>query len=111
MAGKRKAVGKLVATVRMYIPAGMASPSPPLGPALGQRGVNIGLFCKEFNEQTKNIKEGIDLPVKISVMSDRTFSFIFSTPTNSYFLKAAAGIEKGSSRPGLATYLSSKYLL
>ncbi|EDV20285.1 uncharacterized protein TRIADDRAFT_32221 [Trichoplax adhaerens] len=84
----------------MYIKAGKASPSPPLGPALGQRGLNIGKFCKEFNDKTANMEEGIPIPTKIFIYADRSYKFSTSAPPASYFLKAAAGIEKGSAHQG-----------
>ena len=85
---------KVVGEVKLLVPAGKATPSPPVGPALGQRGVNIMEFCKGFNAQTSKM-EGI-LPVIVTVYADRSFSFIIKTPPVSYLLKKAAGIDKGS---------------
>ncbi|MER3447025.1 MAG: 50S ribosomal protein L11 [Candidatus Dadabacteria bacterium] len=85
---------KVIGEVKLLVPAGKATPSPPVGPALGQRGINIMEFCKGFNAQTSKM-EGI-LPVIVTVYADRSFSFIIKTPPVSYLLKKAAGIDKGS---------------
>lgn len=84
----------------MLIPAGKAAPTPPVGPALGARGVKSMDFCKEFNARTAHIEPGVPIPTLITVQPDRTFSFITKTPPATYFLKQAAGIEKGTGRPG-----------
>jgi len=89
---------KVVAEVKLQIPAGAANPSPPVGPALGQRGVNIMEFCKQFNAQTQ-AQQGLIIPVVITVYADRSFTFITKTPPASVLLKRAAGIEKGSGEP------------
>jgi large subunit ribosomal protein L11 len=89
---------KVVAEVKLQIPAGAANPSPPVGPALGQRGVNIMEFCKQFNAQTQ-AQQGLIIPVIITVYADRSFTFITKTPPASVLLKRAAKIEKGSGVP------------
>jgi large subunit ribosomal protein L11 len=91
---------KIVGYIKLQIPAGKANPSPPVGPALGQRGLNIMQFCKDFNAATQNMEPGMPVPVVITAFGDRTFTFITKTPPNSYFLKKAAGIEKGTTAPG-----------
>jgi large subunit ribosomal protein L11 len=90
---------KVIAEIKLQIPAGAANPSPPVGPALGQRGVNIMEFCKAFNAQTQG-QAGLIIPVIITVFADRSFTFITKTPPASILLKRAAGIEKGSREPG-----------
>jgi len=89
---------KISAYVKLQIVAGEAKPSPPVGPALGQHGVNIMEFCKAFNAQTQN-QPGVIIPVLITIYADRSFSFVLKTPPASYLLKKAAGIEKGSPEP------------
>lgn len=89
---------KVVTQIRLYCPAGQANPAPPVGPALGQHGLNIMEFCKSFNEQTKN-QEGLILPVVIDVYEDKKFSFIIKTPPCSILLKRACGIAKASGEP------------
>jgi large subunit ribosomal protein L11 len=91
---------KIVGYIKLQIPAGKANPSPPVGPALGQRGLNIMQFVKEFNAATQTMEPGTPTPVVITAYSDRTFSFITKTPPNTYFLKKAAKIEKGTTTPG-----------
>ncbi|MBV8459041.1 MAG: 50S ribosomal protein L11 [Acetobacteraceae bacterium] len=91
---------KIVGYIKLQIPAGKANPSPPVGPALGQRGLNIMQFVKEFNAATQAMEPGMPVPVVITAYGDRTFSFITKTPPNSYFLKKAAKIEKGSQSVG-----------
>lgn len=90
---------KIEAYIKLQIPAGKANPSPPVGPALGQRGVNIMEFCKAFNAATQQEKAGRKIPVVITVYSDRTFTFITKTPPAADLLKEAAGIQSGSSNP------------
>ena len=90
---------KVEAYIKLQVKAGQANPSPPVGPALGQRGVNIMEFCKAFNAQTQGIEPGSPIPVVISVYSDRSFTFVMKTPPASFLLKKAAGIKSGSSKP------------
>ena len=91
---------KVVGYIKLQVPAGKANPSPPIGPALGQRGLNIMEFCKTFNAQTQALEKGMPIPVVITAYADRTFNFVMKTPPNSYFLRKAAGLEKGSQTAG-----------
>ena len=91
---------KIVGYIKLQIPAGKANPSPPVGPALGQRGLNIMAFVKEFNAVTAQMEPGMPIPVVITAFGDRTFSFVMKTPPNTYFIKKAAGIESGATAPG-----------
>ena len=91
---------KIVGYIKLQIPAGKANPSPPVGPALGQRGLNIMAFCKEFNAVTQNMEPGMPVPVVITAYADRSFTFITKTPPNTYFLMKAAKIDKGSQTVG-----------
>jgi large subunit ribosomal protein L11 len=91
---------KVVGYIKLQIPAGKANPSPPVGPALGQRGLNIMAFVKEFNALTAQMEPGMPVPVVITAFGDRTFTFVMKTPPNTYFLKKAAGITKGTTTPG-----------
>jgi large subunit ribosomal protein L11 len=90
---------KIVGFIKLQVPAGKANPSPPIGPALGQRGLNIMEFCKAFNAQTQKMEPGLPLPVVITAFADKSFSFIIKTPPASVLIKKAAGITKGSPRP------------
>ena len=90
---------KIEAYIKLQVPAGGANPSPPVGPALGQKGVNIMEFCKAFNAQTQNLENGLPIPVVITVYNDKSFTFITKTPPASILLKKAAGLKSGSSRP------------
>jgi large subunit ribosomal protein L11 len=94
---------KIVGYIKLEIPAGAANPSPPVGPALGQRGLNIMEFCKAFNAATDKMEKGMPVPVVITAYGDRTFTFITKTPPVSYFLKKASGLPKGSQTPGKGT--------
>jgi large subunit ribosomal protein L11 len=91
---------KVVGLIKLQVPAGKANPSPPIGPALGQRGLNIMEFCKTFNAQTQNLEPGMPIPVVITAYADRSFTFVTKTPPASFFLKKAAGIEKGHQTTG-----------
>jgi len=91
---------KITGYIKLQVPAGAANPSPPIGPALGQRGVNIMDFCKAFNAATNDMEKGMPIPTVITVYADRSFSFETKTPPASFFLKKAARINKGSTEPG-----------
>jgi large subunit ribosomal protein L11 len=91
---------KIAGYIKLEIPAGQANPSPPVGPALGQRGLNIMEFCKTFNAATQNMEPGTPTPVIVTAYADRSFSFETKTPPAAYFLRKAAGLPKGSSEPG-----------
>jgi large subunit ribosomal protein L11 len=91
---------KIVGYIKLQVPAGSANPSPPIGPALGQRGLNIMEFCKAFNAQTQKMEKGSPIPVVITIYGDRSFTFEMKTPPMSHFLKKAAKLESGSKTPG-----------
>ena len=91
---------EILELIKLQIPAGGANPSPPVGPALGQRGLNIGDFVKQFNDRTKNLEKGAPIPVLITAYKDKKFTFITKLPPVSHYLKKAAKIDKGSSTPG-----------
>jgi large subunit ribosomal protein L11 len=93
---------KVQGYIRLQVPAGTANPSPPIGPALGQQGVNIMEFCKQFNAQTQKLEKGLPIPVIITVYSDRSFTFIMKTPPASVLIRKSIGIEKGSGTPNTA---------
>ena len=92
---------KIEAYIKLQVPAGEANPSPPVGPALGQHGVNIMEFCKAFNAKTQSVEKGMPIPVVITVYADRSFTFITKTPPASVLLKKAAGVPKGSGVPNM----------
>lgn len=92
---------KIVGFIKLQVPAGKANPSPPIGPALGQRGLNIMEFCKAFNAQTQSIEPGLPIPVVITAYADKSFTFIMKTPPATILIKKAAGIQKGSATPNL----------
>jgi len=92
---------KVETYIKLQVPAGQANPSPPVGPALGQHGVNIMEFCKAFNAQTQSMEQGMPIPVVITVYNDRSFTFITKTPPASVLLKKAAGVKKGSGEPNM----------
>ena len=91
---------KIIGYIKLQVPAGAANPSPPIGPALGQRGLNIMEFCKAFNAKTQDREKGTPIPVNITVFSDKSFAFEMKTPPASFFLKKAAKLESGSKAPG-----------
>ncbi len=91
---------KITGYIKLQVPAGQANPSPPIGPALGQQGVNIMEFCKAFNAHTQNLEQGVPLPTVITVYADRSFSFETKSPLASYLIKQAARLESGSQEPG-----------
>ncbi len=90
---------KLVGYIKLQVPAGKANPSPPIGPALGQRGLNIMEFCKAFNAQTQGMEPGLPIPVVITAFADKTFTFIMKTPPATVLIKKAAKLDKGSAKP------------
>ena len=90
---------KVVGYIKLQVPAGKANPSPPIGPALGQRGLNIMEFCKAFNAQTQGVEPGLPIPVVITAFADKSFTFIMKTPPATILIKKAAGIQKGSKTP------------
>ena len=94
---------EIVGYIKLQVPAGAANPSPPIGPALGQRGLNIMEFCKQFNAKTQGMEKGTPIPVVISAYSDRSFTFITKQPPCTFFIKKAAKIEKGAHTPGTQT--------
>ena len=94
---------KITGYLKLQVPAGSATPSPPIGPALGQRGLSIMEFCKQFNAKTKDLEQGAPIPVKITVFSDRSFSFEMRTPPASHLIKKAARVNGGSKEPGRAS--------
>ena len=91
---------KILGYIKLQVPAGAATPSPPIGPALGQRGVNIMGFCKEFNARTESMQKGTPLPTVITVYQDKSFTFVTKTPPATHYLKEAAGIKSGSGKTG-----------
>ena len=93
---------KVQGYIKLQVPAGSANPSPPIGPALGQQGVNIMEFCKQFNAQTQKLEKGLPIPVVITVYADRSFTFVMKTPPAAVLIRKAIGIEKGSGTPNTA---------
>ena len=93
---------KIAGTIKLTVPAGAANPSPPIGPALGQRGLNIMEFCKAFNAATQNVEQGTPVPTVITAYADRSFTFVTRTPPAAWYIRKAAGLEKGEATPGRA---------
>ncbi|WDI30967.1 50S ribosomal protein L11 [Hyphococcus flavus] len=93
---------KIAGYLKLQVPAGAASPSPPIGPALGQRGLNIMEFCKAFNAKTQEMEKGMPIPTIITIFSDKSFTFVTKTPPAAFYLKKAAKLQKGGSTPGKA---------
>ena len=93
---------KIIGYIKLQVPAGKANPSPPIGPALGQRGLNIMEFCKAFNAQTQGVEPGLPIPVVITAFADKSFTFVMKTPPATYLIKKFAGITKGSPTPHTA---------
>jgi large subunit ribosomal protein L11 len=96
---------KITGYIKLQVPAGAANPSPPIGPALGQRGLNIMEFCKAFNAKTQQIDKGTPIPVVITAYADRSFTFVMKQPPVSFFLKQAANLKKGSTTPGKGAFV------
>lgn len=94
---------KIAGYLKLQVPAGAANPSPPIGPALGQRGLNIMEFCKAFNAKTQEMEKGAPIPVVITIFQDKSFTFTMKTPPMSFFIKKAMGVSKGSTAPGKET--------
>ena len=90
---------KIIGYIKLQVPAGKANPSPPIGPALGQRGLNIMEFCKSFNAKTQGLEPGLPIPVVITAFADKSFTFIMKTPPATVLIKKAAGLQKGSAKP------------
>ena len=90
---------KIIGFIKLQVPAGKANPSPPIGPALGHRGLNIMEFCKAFNAQTQGVEPGMPIPVVITAFADKSFTFVMKTPPATYLIKKAAGLTKGSAKP------------
>ncbi|KJV57532.1 ribosomal protein L11 [Orientia chuto str. Dubai] len=103
---KKKAISKVVALIKLIIPAGKANPSPPIGPALGQRGLNIMDFCKAFNADTQSMEPGIPVPVEITAYENKSFTYIIKISPVSYYLKKYANIDKGSAAPKKDPYIA-----
>ncbi len=93
---------KIAGTIKLTVPAGAANPSPPIGPALGQRGLNIMEFCKAFNAATQGVEQGTPVPTVITAYADRSFTFVTRTPPAAWYIRKAAGLEKGEATPGRA---------